>query len=43
MYYDGEFLSTKIELSFQEETTLSKKDVMLDVPEGIFAEQDVGF
>ena len=43
LYHDGEFISTKLELGFQEETTLSKKDVQGVDADGALLEDGVGY
>jgi len=43
LYYDGEFLSTRIELAFQEETTLSKKDVQGVDSSGALFSDGIGY
>lgn len=43
LYHDGEFISSRIELAFQEETTLSKKDVAGESVDGFFRDEEIGY
>ena len=43
LYYDGEFLSNKLELSFQEETTLSKQDIQARDINGALFDDNIGY
>lgn len=43
LHYDGEFLSSRIELAFQEETTLSKKDVSAQSIDGFLEDEEIGY